>query len=142
MPPVLTPVITASDVRVHMMDYEEINQPLFIRYLEDTDLDTCIESAIDDFNETPPILYRKYTLYDFPFKRLLLDGAIVRAFKLTVYKELRGEMQYNDGGIQASVYYKSPQFIALRQELEQKYENDKARRKRHLNIENCYGGTN
>lgn len=136
-----TPVITPDDVREHLMDYEEVNIPLMVRFLEDPDLQKCIDIMVDDFNEMPPIVYRQYTVYDFPFKRLLLDGAVVQAMKLTALKELRGEMQYTDGGISSSIYYKSPQFTALRQEYEQKYEQDKLRRKKHLNIQACYGGS-
>lgn len=136
------PVITVEDVRLYLMDFEDVNIPLMIAYLKNEDIQKCIDETVHDFNETPPILYRKYTLEDFPFKKLLLDGSVVEALKLTVLKELRGEMQYNDGGIASSVYYKSPQFTALRQEYEQKYEIDKQRRKKHLNIEMCYGGTN
>lgn len=135
-----TPVVTVDDVRHKLMDYEDANMPLFARMLEDPDIQECIDFAVDDFNETPPLVYRQYTIYDHPFKRLLIDGAVVEALKLTALKELRGEMQYSDGGISSSIYYKSPQFTALRQECEQKYEQDKLRRKRHLNIVACYGG--
>lgn len=135
-----TPVVTVDDVRHRLMDYEDVNMPLFNRVLEDTDLQKCIDISVDDFNGTPPILYRQYTGDDFPYKRLLLDGAVVEALKLTALKELRGEMQYSDGGVQSSIYYKNPQFSALRQEAEQKYEQDKVRRKKHLNIQACYGG--
>ena len=137
-----TPVITPVDVRQKLLDYEDVNIPLYTKYLEDADLDNCIATSVDDFNGTPPMLYRQYTLEDFPFKKLLLDGAVLEAMKLTALKELRAEMQYSDGGQQSSVYYKSPQFTALRQEMEQKYEQDKLRRKRHLNIQACYGGAN
>ena len=136
-----TPVIDVDDVRHHLMDYEDVNIPLMVRFMEDPDLQKCIDISVDDFNETPPVLYRQYTVYDFPFRRLLLDGAVVQAMKLTALKELRGEMQYNDGGISSTIYYKSPQFTALRQEYEQKYEQDKLRRKKHLNIQACYGGS-
>jgi hypothetical protein len=125
-----TPIVTVDEVRHLLEDYDTTNMPLFSIMLEDPDLQKCIDLAVDDFNESPPILYRKYTIYDFPYKRLLLDGAVVEALKLTALKELRGEMQYSDGGISSTVYYKQPQFTAIRQESEQKYEQDKLRRRK------------
>lgn len=136
----INPVVVVADVRAKLVDYEDVNIPLYIQYLSDDDIQACIDTTIDDFNESPPIIYLQYDILTFPFKRLLIDGAVVEGLRLTAFKELRGEMQYNDGGITSSVYYKSPQFTALRQELEQKYEQDKLRRKRHLNMNNCYGG--
>lgn len=133
-------IITVNDVRQRLMDYDDVNMPLFTKQIQDEDLAVNIADAVDDFNETPPIFTRVYTVDNFPFKQLLLDGAVVRALKLAALKELRGEMQYNDGGVSSTINYKFSQFTALRQELEQKYEQDKLRRKRQLNMQACYGG--
>ena len=134
------PVVTVEDVRLHLMDYDTVNLPLFNQILSDAEIQEAIEDAVDEFNEIPPILTRKYTLEDFPFPKILLSGVVARCMGLTALKELRGEMQYNDGGIASTVSYKFPQFNSLRQELEAKYNQDVMRCKRHLNINNCYGG--
>ena len=135
------PVITVEDVRLQLMDYDNVNQPLLNQILSDAELQDSIEYAIDEFNETPPILTRKYTIEDFPFPKVLLNGIVSHCLGLTALKELRGEMQYNDGGISSTISYKFPQFTSLRQELSAKYAQDSTRCKRHLNINNCYGGT-
>lgn len=122
------------------MDYDTVNLPLYSEMLPDSAIQNAIEYAVDDFNETPPILSRTYTTEDFPYKQLLIDGATARCFALTALRELRGEMQYNDGGISSTISYKFPQFTSLRQELEQNYNQEKMRSKRHLNINACYGG--
>lgn len=132
-------VVTPLDVRLALMDYADINIPLYQEFLTDEMLWKCIEWSVSNFNETPPVIYKKYTAADFPKKKLLLDGAVVEALRLTALKELRGEMQYSDGGVQSSINYKFPQYNALRQELEQKVSQETTATKRSLNINDCYG---
>lgn len=131
--------ITPNDLRLAIMDYSDTNIPLYTQHLTDAMLWKCIEWAVNTFNEFPPHLSRDYTAADFPDKQLLLLLSVVEAFKLTALKELRGEMQYSDGGIQSTIYYKSPQFTALRQELQQQAMQMTSQIKKAENINNCYG---
>lgn len=134
-------VITVDDVRLHLMDFDSVNAPLYLANLQDSDILYAINAAVGDFNETPPILgSRVYTIDDFPFPQLLKDGAVVNSLKFIALKELRGEMQYSDGGISSTISYKFAQFNSLRQEYSQNYERDMSRKKRHLNMQACYGG--
>lgn len=132
-------VVTPLDVRLSLMDYKERNIPLYTEHLTDEMLWKCIDWAVAKFNETPPVLKTQYTAVNFPKRKLLLDSATAEALRLTSLIELRGEMQYSDGGVQSSIYYKSGQFSALRQELEQRVGQETSTTKRVLNIENCYG---
>ncbi len=132
-------VVTPSDLRLALMDFATKNIPLYQEHLTDEQLWKCIDWAVTLFNDTPPHIYRQYTMEDFPRRKLLLDSAMVEALKLTALIELRGEMQYSDGGIQSTIYYKSQQFSALRQELEAKVSQATTAIKRTLNINECYG---
>lgn len=132
-------VVTPLDVRLALMDYIPVNIPLYKEYLTDEHLWKCIDWAVTRFNETPPILQTTYSADNFPNRMLLLDSAVVEALKLTALIELRGEMQYSDGGIQSSIYYKSQQFTALRQELQQRVDSATSSIKRSDNINSCYG---
>ena len=132
-------IVTPMDVRLALMDYPDKNIPLYMEHLTDEMLWKCLDWALAYFNETPPDVGQVYTLANFPKRKLLLDGAVVEALKLTALVELRGEMSYSDGGVQSTVYYKSPQFIALRQEAQQRFEAAVQSSKRALNINNCYG---
>lgn len=132
-------VVTPMDVRLALMDYTDRNIPLYTEYLTDEMLWKCIDWAVAYFNELPPVIGRTYTAADFPRRKLLLDGARVEALKLTSLIELRGEMSYSDGGVQSTIYYKSAQFTALRQEAQQRFEQAATTAKRALNINSCYG---
>jgi len=131
-------IITPNDVRLALMDYPEMNKPLYIEHLDDEKLWKCIDWGVGTFNSQPPNI-GKYTAENFPDKQLLLLLAVVEALKLTALMELRGEMQYSDGGVQSSIYYKSPQFTALRQELQQQASQNITAIKRSMNINSCYG---
>lgn len=134
-------VLTAEELKAALADSPEYNQPLGNSYLNNTELNNAIALAIDDYNSSSPILDFPVTVDDFPNKRLLLQGAIVEALKLTVFKELRGRMDYSDGGVQNSLYTKSPEFMALQGQYSQAYETSKLKLKRQLNATACYGGT-
>ena len=134
------PRLTVDQVRLKIMDFDSENAPLYMQYLTDENLQTCITETIEDFNETPPIFRYGYTLEDFPAKDLLLIGSAKKAMELTAMKELRREMSYDDGGIQSNLFYKNPQFRQVISELNADYENKKTRIKRQINLEKCYGG--
>ena len=133
-------MVTAADVRLYLMDKAELNIPLYVQHLDDAMMDSCIQWAVEDFNDATPQLMQKYTVSDFPMKSLLLEGAAVRALFMTAMKELRGEMQYSDGGIGSSVSYKSPQMLQIRADLKVSYETKRDTAKRMYNISQCYGG--
>ena len=135
-----TPKCDAIRLRLYLMDFDTANAPLFQEYLSDADLEKCIQWAVDDFNESPPIFMDRYTVNSYPLPKLLLKGAAVEAMNLTVMRELRGEMQYQDGGVSNAIYYKSQPFMSVKSNLSQDYEQLKMRTKRHINLENCYGG--
>ena len=134
-------LVTVADVRLALMDYMERNIPLYTCHLTDDQLQTCIDWAMDYINEATPRFEIPYEVATFKNKHLLIKGAVVEALRLTALIELRGEMNYSDGGTQSSIYYKSPQFTALRQEAQASFEDDVRRIKRQINVENCYGGT-
>jgi len=135
-------VVAPDHLRWKLMDYETENAPLGIQYLTDPDLAKCIQEAVDDYNETPPMFnpLRWWTVNNFPYRELLHEASAVAALRLTVMKEQRREMQYDDGGIQSSIYYKSPQFRALLADLDNAVQTKMLRIKRQVNTQNCYAG--
>lgn len=133
-------VVKPEKVRWKIMDFDFVNAPLYERYLTDEDLWQCLDETVDDFNETPPMFMYPYTLADFPKKNLLLEGAALKAMKLTAMKEMRGEMQYDDGGIQSNLYYKTPMYSQVAGEMTQSYENSKRRIKKQMNLSRCFKG--
>ena len=133
-------VVTPLDLRLSLMDYADMNIPLYREHLTDEVLWKCLEWAVDHYNDVPPRISKHYTLEDFPKRKLLLDMATVEALRLTALVELRGEMQYSDGGIQSTIYYKSQHFNALKQELQARVDAEITADKRATNINSCYGG--
>ena len=79
-----TPKCDPVRLRLYLMDFEVTNAPLFQQYLSDKELETCIQWAVDDFNETTPIFEYKLTVKDFPLPKLLLKGAALEAMNLTL----------------------------------------------------------
>lgn len=133
-------LVTPLDLRLALMDYADMNIPLYREHLTDEVLWKCLEWAVDHYNDVPPRLSKHYTLENFPKRKLLLDLATVEALRLTALVELRGEMQYSDGGIQSTIYYKAQQFNALKQELQARVDAEVTADKRADNINSCYGG--
>lgn len=133
--------LTADKLRRYIQDKVDVNMPLFEQYLTDDDLNECIDLALEDFNMSIPLLRAHiFTRETFPSDKLLLTGAFVEAMSMTSMKELRGEMQYSDGGVQSTIYTHYPQYQQLRQEYANRWDSDKLRFKKQLNIEGCYGG--
>lgn len=132
-------VVTPLDLRLSLMDYSDRNIPLYQEHLTDEMLWKCLEWGVEHYNEVPPKSSTTYTLENFPKRKLLLDMATVEALRLTALVELRGEMQYSDGGIQSSIYYKTQHFNALRQELQSRVDAAITAEKRADNINSCYG---
>ena len=133
-------VLTIDELKNALADMPEYNMPLGNSYLSPSELADAIELAIDDYNISSPILDVPVTLDTFPSRYLLIHGAIVEALKLTVLKELRGRMDYSDGGVQNALYTKSPEFSALQNSYAKIYETSKLKYKRQLNASACYGG--
>lgn len=135
-----TKVVTVEDLQAFLSDTPEYNLPLNNMYLTPEELQLSIELALDDYNNSPPDSDFIPDLYNFPSKKILLLGAAVEALRMTSHKELRGRMDYNDGGVQNSLYTKTPEYISLQMQTQQEYERLKTRYKRQQNMKACYGG--
>lgn len=136
-------VITPDRLRRFIVDNDADNAPLYEQELTDEDLWEAIEWAVDDFNETPPLIGRLFfDKYNFPFRALLLIGSAGEAMRQAAFKHQRREMTYNDGGITSSIWYKAPQFLQLKTDLAQTWDKRKGTLKRQLNAQQCYGGMN
>ena len=136
----LMAVLTIEELKAALADTPEYNKPLGNTYLNPSELTTAIALAVEDYNESNPILDVMVDIDTYPSKRSLLYGAMVEALRLTALKELRGRMDYSDGGVQNALYTKSPEFLALQNQYTQMYETAKSRIKRQKNMSNCYGG--
>lgn len=132
--------LTAASLRSYIQDTAAVNLPIGVQQLTDPELEACISRAVEEFNETPPLMFIQYTKDDFPYPHLLMLSASVEALQLTALKELRGEMNYTDGGISSTIYYKSPQYLQLREMLTRERQEKTIRVKKQLNLKNGFGG--
>ena len=136
----LPTVVPIRELRSYIEDFAGVNAPLYAQNLLDSELYQCLLDTVYDFNESTPLMaHINYTISDFRFPGLLKEGAAARAFKLIAIKELRGEMQYTDGGTGNALSYKQREFQQYAQMYTQEYEARKLKIRRQLNKENCYG---
>lgn len=132
--------ITAMDVRLAVMDTSpEANQLLDDLEFSDMMIYHAVERAINEWNETPPGLEKKYDATNFPFKEALIKGAVGFLMQEVSYRYNRNRMQYNAAGLQLDTNDKGPAYIAMAQAARLEWKNFVAAKKTELNMSECFG---
>ena len=127
-------------VRAKMRDYPELNRLIDGRETSDREIAFAIVEAIDDFNNTPPLIQR-FTVENFPSPSLLIRGAIVNVLESVGLLQTRNQMSYSDGqGVQVSVSDKAPILMNWIQLFVNQYEQKKFRLKQALNLRGALNG--
>lgn len=124
-------------VRDYIKDRPELNK-LFDREFTDADIDLAIDLAIDDYNNTPPVL-ANVEYKDFPSLALLFKGVIIYLLQGKQLWYSRNRLPYMDGNISIDPYNKAPEYFQLISMLSQEYYNMKMQIKKTQNLENFYG---
>lgn len=89
--------------RMFMNDLLDVNRLLQTEELTNEKLALALRLAMDQFNNTPPLISQKWTECElFPDTDLLFHGGAVNAFKMAGLMHLRNQLTYSDGGIQVN----------------------------------------
>ena len=132
--------ITAMDVRLAVMDTSvEANQLLDDLEFSDMMIYHAIERSIDEWNETPPELERRFNATNFPWKEHLIKGAVGYLMQEVAYRYNRNRMQYSASGLQLDTNDKGPAYIAMAQAARIEWKNFVAAKKTELNMAECFG---
>ena len=128
-------------VRTRMRDFPELNRLVEGRETSDREIALAIAEAVDDFNNTPPLI-QNFGIEDFPSISLLIRGSIINIIESVGLLQTRNQMVYSDGeGVTVNVSDKTPMLIQWLQLFMNQYEAKKLRLKKALNLKGALNGT-
>lgn len=126
-----------SLVRAKMRDYPELNRLTDGVESSDRNIAMAIMLAVDDYNNTPPLL-TPVTIAKFPSLDLLVRGTIVQLIESLGLLQTRNLLPYSDGQVQ--IQTEQPQLLMQWWNLfKQDYDNKKFRLKQATNLANAMG---
>jgi hypothetical protein len=128
-----------SHLRQYLRDFPELNRLIDGHETSDRMLAWSVIDALDDFNNTPPFI-GTFSVGSFPYKSLLLRGAVITVLESVGLLQMRNQLQYSDGGITVSASDKAPMIMQWLQMLKSSYEQKKAQYKMSQNIESAFRG--
>lgn len=124
-------------VRAKMRDYPELNRLTDGVESSDRNIATALLLALDDFNNTPPLINAS-TLAEFPSVDLLVRGAIIQLIESLGLLQTRNRLPYADGQIQ--IQTEQPQlYMQWWNMFKTDYENKKFRLKQSINLRDALG---
>lgn len=133
------PVLSVSELREFIRDDESLNTLIGQKETEDSGLTEAIEGAIDDWNNTPPLI-DGYTVDSFPSKSALKIGATIFLLRSAGIGKSRNHLTYSDGGLSIEKDEKTQLYQSWIDRFEQVWEKRKADYKMQKNLRNCWGG--
>lgn len=129
-----------SEVRHYLRDFPELNRLIDGQETSDRMLAWCVIDALDDINNTPPLL-GNYTVENFPYRSLLLRGTVLTVLESVGILQTRNQLNFSDGGIQVGVSDKAPMIMQWINMLRGSYEQKKQQYKIAVNITTALDGS-
>jgi len=124
-------------VRAKMRDYPELNRLTDGVESSDRNIATALLLALDDYNNTPPLI-NAASLAEFPSVDLLVRGAIIQLIESLGLLQTRNRLPYADGQIQ--IQTEQPQlYMQWWNMFKTDYENKKFRLKQSINLRDALG---
>ena len=127
-------------IRAKMRDYPELNRLIDGVETSDRMIAMAIMETIDDFNNTPPLI-ESYSLSNFPSVSLLIRGSIINILESVGLLQTRNQLTYRDGDIPIGVSDKTPLLFNWITLFTNRYEQQKIRLKKALNLRGALNGT-
>lgn len=132
--------VTVMDVRLALMDTSpSANQLLDDLEFSDMQILHAVQRCIDEFNELPPEISRKFTAADFPWPENLTTGAVGVLMQEIAYRFTRNRMQYSASGFNLDTSDKGPVYIQLAAQARGEWKQFMATKKTELNMQDCFG---
>ena len=126
-------------VRQYLRDFPELNRLIDGEESSDRMIAWAVIDALDDINNTPPLI-GMFTVETFPYRSLLLRGTVIAVLESVGLLQTRNQLNYNDGGIQVSASDKAPMIMQWINMLRGSYEQKKQQYKIAVNISNAFDG--
>jgi hypothetical protein len=126
-------------IRTYIRDSAALNALLDGKETSDTEMELCLELALDDFNTSPPLI-GNFTLENHPSQSLILVATIYWILQSAGILQSRNQLEYSSGGITVRTSDKTPLYQSWIAIFMQSYEAKKANLKKSLNAEQAYGG--
>lgn len=126
-------------VRLYIRDSAALNALLDGKETSDTEMDLCLELALDDFNTSPPLI-GNFTLENHPSQSLVLLSTIYWILQSAGILQSRNQLEYSSGGITVRSSDKTQLYQSWIAIFLQSFEAKKANLKKSLNAEQAYGG--
>lgn len=92
-------MLTVSRIRMFLRDSTaDQNYLLDAQEFTDEEIEAALEAAVDEWNETPPVI-RVYTRETFPYPHHLLDGVRGYLLQMAADNYHRNHLSYSAAGI-------------------------------------------
>lgn len=108
-----TPIITAKDIRVFLMDKPELNPLLMGVKWTDEEIDQACTHVVDHFNVMIPQTGNNYTVENFPSRYLLLIGVAGHLLRSAAINDSINQFDYAVEGVTVQDKNKAELFIRL-----------------------------
>lgn len=132
--------VTVMDVRMALMDTSaEMNSVLDDLEFSDMMILNAVERAVDEWEETPPRLERRFDATNFPFREHLIKGAVGYLLQSVMYRYMRNRMQYSAAGLTFDRNEKGGTYLQLASMALQEWRGFIATMKTSMNMEECMG---
>lgn len=132
--------VTVMDVRLALMDTSpEANELLDDLEFSDMMILNAVERAIDEWEETPPRLQRRFDSTTFPFREHLIKGAVGYLLQSVTYRYMRNRMQYSASGLTFDKNDRAETYARLSQTARAEWKSFIAAMKTSMNMEECFG---
>lgn len=130
--------ITPGDVAQYLRDYPQNNKLLDAVQFDEDEIDTAIRMAISQYNAIPPMT--NVDLVSFPNDYILLQGAAAHLMGSEVFLQIRNQVEYQDGDVQApGIDNKWAAYKQLSDALKADWTTAAQRLKQQQNMEGAYG---
>lgn len=134
--------VTPMDVRLALMDTSpEANTLLDDLEFSDMMILNAVERAIDEWEETPPVLARHFNATNFPFREHLIKGAVGYLLQSVMYRYMRNQMRYQAGGVTLDKNDKGNVYLQLAAQAIGEWRAFVASQKTSMNMNECFGVT-
>ncbi len=129
-----------QEVRLFMRDYPQLNRLISGEETSDRTLAWAVLDALDDINNTPPMI-KNWSVEDFPYRSLLLRGAVISALESVGLLYSRNQLNFSDGGISTGTADKAPMIMNWLNLFKSSYESKKTNWKIAKNIAGAFEGS-
>lgn len=131
-----------NELRLTLADYADMNEMVDGEVLNDDHYRLALERAIQDWNNTPPMIdtLTLESVEGHPGEHLIYGRAAVELLRTEFYTRVRNAVDISDGGASVSNTNKAQLLLSQARELRDEIEQKKLELKVTLNLNAGWGG--